>query len=758
MRSLDTPGGRRRILFVDALDPFTSDLVDLLKQCLQADLTVVHADDQTVNSNFVEICGVFDAVVIGPGSDRPTNPNDIGFISKFWELEEARMLPVLGICLGFQSLCHSHGAEVTKLQHADDGLISKTAHRDTDIFSGIRDFHAKSDHAFHVKLGQPMNENEITDGVHWEPTAACPSLEPLAWNIGDNVNGPVLMAARHTTKPFWGVQFYPESILSRSGKELVKNWWKGAEAWLGQRGPRTPKEDVKGVPTSVGYLNESTPSRVRNGQGGSHLVEELHKVSEPDNAFLRWAKHQAAGISPIDLLEALSHTQEEVVFIDSQNHIAGRYSIIGLATPGKTMRITYETSTRLLKYGFNGGNMSSTQLGSIEEVWQILQGVSGLYSSHSQGDEITPLAIGLDISRLGMDQCIRGHSPTESPFWGGLMGYISYEAGAETAGVDLHGSCAASDVPDINFAFIHRSIIIDHANGEIYTQTLLPGDWSWIFDVGRIIKSMTHPSTSPPETTNGAVYSILPGVQARNGLHEVIAEALVQCPSEMEYRAKVLRCQESLASGDPNRLFLTDESKITIPHPPNGTGVDGWALYKELRHGDPAPPPGAFLRLSGVVVASSGLEHLVSWTRRHRCPASSGGRVAQGGDLLDQGPARGVQALKLLLPPDSMTGSPKKTSCEILRDIEERPRGVYSGVLGYIDIRGAGDFAVVVRAAVRGSEIPNRSPEMGTCGFETWRVGAGAAITVRSRDDERFLEMESATSHVLAAFVHPGKD
>ncbi|MCJ1239848.1 hypothetical protein MMC14_007846 [Varicellaria rhodocarpa] len=60
----------------------------------------------------------------------------------------------------------------------------------------------------------------------------------------------------------------------------------------------------------------------------------------------------------------------------------------------------------------------------------------------------------------------------------------------------------------------------------------------------------------------------------------------------------------------------------------------------------------------------------------------------------------GIDILRAALPPGSMTGAPKKRSCEILHEIEDHnPRGIYSGVLGYMDVRGGGDFSVVIRTA-----------------------------------------------------------
>jgi para-aminobenzoate synthetase len=104
---------------------------------------------------------------------------------------------------------------------------------------------------------------------------------------------------------------------------------------------------------------------------------------------------------------------------------------------------------------------------------------------------------------------------------------------------------------------------------------------------------------------------------------------------------------------------------------------------------------------------------------------------------------RGLDVLKASLPPGSMTGAPKKRSCEILRDIEQRPRGIYSGVMGYLDVGGAGDFSVVIRTAVKGRGKPDT---------DTWHIGAGGAVTIQSSDLDEFHEMETKVTSALRAF------
>ncbi|RYP64704.1 hypothetical protein DL771_008661 [Monosporascus sp. 5C6A] len=861
------PEERRRILYVDAFDSFTNNIIGLLEQCLGAEVTLVHMNDAHVDRNLNDILRSFDAVVVGPGPGHPAIPNDVGFINKLWKLDDAHMLPILGICLGFQSLSFSHGAEVKKLKRPRHGVVSRVSHSGSDVFAGISDLDATQYHSLRVDLGGVQNCLSDSEHVFWEPTEKCPTLQPLAWDSGDEVNGPVLMGLRHTTKPFWGVQFHPESICtSQAGKELVANWWAQAKKWLSQRSLRAVNgwsklstKALKDISPTPQVNRNRAYTNGHNSHSVSHLARELRSITGADDVFLRWGRHPAASVTPTSLLEELGLSRDEVVLLDSQGHARGRFSILGLVLPGKTMKVAYRVSDRTLRYGVEQGQMSTMHVNSIEEVWPVLQEALDLHDPRNQERSSRASSPGLDLSLTGMDCYVAGHLPSESPFWGGFMGYISYEAGLETIDVDLPPSCASS-VPDINFAFIHRSIVIDHAEHHVYIQSLLPRDWEWILNLGRTIDGLA----SRAEIAEGRKTGLQNGSKAaaelkgRAALNKTLANAQVNRPAETSYRDKVLRCQEYLASGDSYELCLTDETEITVPTTNGRAELDPWQLYKKLRQNNPAPF-GAFLRLSNVVVVGSSPERFLQWTRSGRCQFRPiKGTVKKGpemtrelaysilgsskeraenlmivdlirhdlsgvvgaentwvsklmvveeyetvyqlvsvveGQLPDsskteqQDAPRGIDVLKASLPPGSMTGAPKKRSCEILRGIEQRPRGVYSGVLGYLDVGGSGDFSVVIRTAVRGSggnSISNDNGAQATNGnyanghisgrrngyanghlnghvdghsngqpkqSETWRVGAGGAVTIQSTDEGEFLEMEVKASSVLGALL-----
>jgi para-aminobenzoate synthetase len=103
----------------------------------------------------------------------------------------------------------------------------------------------------------------------------------------------------------------------------------------------------------------------------------------------------------------------------------------------------------------------------------------------------------------------------------------------------------------------------------------------------------------------------------------------------------------------------------------------------------------------------------------------------------------GIAVLAASLPPGSMTGAPKKRSCQILKEIEQhRPRGLYSGVMGYFDVGGAGDFSVIIRAAYKWDDEKS-----------DWHIGAGGAVTVLSSAKDEWEEMLTKRESLLPTFL-----
>ncbi len=105
-----------------------------------------------------------------------------------------------------------------------------------------------------------------------------------------------------------------------------------------------------------------------------------------------------------------------------------------------------------------------------------------------------------------------------------------------------------------------------------------------------------------------------------------------------------------------------------------------------------------------------------------------------------------------------MTGAPKKRSVQILQDLEDDDRGIYSGVIGYWDVGGAGDWSVVIRSCFKHDEddLPMNDGSLSSSDeprYDEWFLGAGGAITALSDPVAEWEEMMVKLNSVVRAFT-----
>lgn len=183
------------ILLIDNYDSFTYNLVQLLR-IAGADVEVVRNDAASV-PELVERQPA--GVVLSPG---PGRPSDAGVCV---DLLAARPdLPVLGVCLGHQCLAASWGGVVGAASRLMHGKTSMVRYQDDPLFEGLPNpFQATRYHSLAVEA------DTVPD-----------ALEAIAWSEDDDT----IMALRHRERPYWGVQFHPESILTPEGSVLLQNF------------------------------------------------------------------------------------------------------------------------------------------------------------------------------------------------------------------------------------------------------------------------------------------------------------------------------------------------------------------------------------------------------------------------------------------------------------------------------------------------------------------------------------------------------
>ena len=101
----------------------------------------------------------------------------------------------------------------------------------------------------------------------------------------------------------------------------------------------------------------------------------------------------------------------------------------------------------------------------------------------------------------------------------------------------------------------------------------------------------------------------------------------------------------------------------------------------------------------------------------------------------------------------TMTGAPKKRSVQILQDLEDSERGIYSGVAGYWCVGGSGDWSVVIRSCFKMDHDPLDSTlDQNNNVYDEWHIGAGGAITALSDPVSEWEEMVTKLESVVKAF------
>ncbi len=195
-----------RILVLDNYDSFVYTLNGYLQQ-LGAQTEVVR-NDAVTEAELPALLARFDAVLISPG---PGTPADAGLSIPTVKFALENNYPVFGVCLGHQAIAEAMGATVKSAPELMHGKISKINHQDSTIFKGLpQGFSATRYHSLAV----------VSDTV------------PADLKITGHTDSGVIMSLQHVSKPIYGVQFHPESVMTEGGYQMLANWL----ATLGETG------------------------------------------------------------------------------------------------------------------------------------------------------------------------------------------------------------------------------------------------------------------------------------------------------------------------------------------------------------------------------------------------------------------------------------------------------------------------------------------------------------------------------------------
>ncbi|MCE3031900.1 aminodeoxychorismate synthase component I [Streptomyces sp. CMSTAAHL-2] len=663
-----------RTLLIDNYDSFTYNLHQLLTEVNGREPLVVRNDADWSALDPRD----FDNVVISPGPGRPERHEDFGIGSRAileWDL------PVLGVCLGHQGICQLLGAEVRHAPEPRHGRLSLVTHTGRDLFAGLPSpFGVVRYHSLAV-------------------TALPGELEALAWSEDG-----VLMGVRHRTRPLWGVQFHPESVSTEYGHELLANFRELTHAW--HRRALGPAPDGASAPD-----DDAPPYRLH--------VRRLPWAPDPEAAYE-------------EVFAAARHS----FWLDSGSAPRqGRFSVMGDGAGPLGEYVTYRAAEQVVRVEPGGRRIRGTFLEYLD---------TELAARRVDGGTDLPFGFRL-----------------------GYVGYLGYELKADTGALTTH----FAETPDAALVFADRALVIDHAEHTCFLLRLSrhqddAGVTAWLDTVGERLRALPRTPLSPSgvEPSHAAPVP----VELRH--------------SRDAYLRMVGECLEELRQGESYEICLSNTAVAE-------TDIDPLTTYRALRRVSPVPY-GALLDFPGVAVLSASPEQFLAVApdgavtskpikgtrargateaedRRLRdsltgsekdraenlmivdlvrndlgvvCrPGSVHVPVLCGVETFPQvhhlvSTVRGtlregrstVDCVRAAFPPGSMTGAPKLRTMEIIDRLEQGPRGVYAGAIGWFSLGGGCELSVVNRTIVA------------TPG--SVRYGVGGAVVALSDPVEEFAE------------------
>ncbi len=693
-----------KTLLVDNHDSYSFNVFHLLAEASGEEPMVVNND--AVSWRVLTRMD-FDAIVLSPGPGHPSRWHDFGVCRDILRYSE---IPVFGICLGHQGIGNLLEGSVARAPMAMHGRLSRVMHEGKGLFKGVpQGFSVVRYHSLAITT-PPGPEGSI-----------------CAWS-----DDGVVMGVEHTKRPIWGVQFHPESISTEYGLKIAENFFELAA------GHRREGERPAGRATISPRASRPAPVRERRAERGE----------------LELRMREIEGQAPTE------HVYERL-FADA---------------PTSFWLDSADAPTWLAQCSYMG---TTAGVDSCVAYYDVDSGEIDLERGGVRTTEHKSIFDYLDreLKRIAVEP----PEGIERGLVGGYVGYLGYELKADCGSPNVH----SSDMPDAAMMLANRVVAVDHVKDRTYVFALCRGEDPeaelWLDAAEQLIEDAI---ASPP-----AERPLAP--PSEPGGHVVFRSGRGQT----RYLSDIAKSQEELLAGESYEVCLTDQFTTDASPEP-------FDLYRQLRRSNPSPFA-AFLRFGDHAVVSSSPERFISVDRERRVmarpikgtisrvedPAEDEARreflagdektyaehlmivdllrndlgvvcdvnTVEVPDLMtiepyatvhqmvstivgrlaaDRSP---VECVRSCFPGGSMTGAPKERTMEIIDDLEERARGVYSGSIGYFGADGHTDLNIVIRTIVM---RPGRTT-----------IGAGGAIVMQSDPQEEFDEILLKARAPMAAIA-----
>ncbi|MGI5457253.1 aminodeoxychorismate synthase component I [Streptomyces sp. CA-249302] len=712
-----------KTLLIDNYDSYTYNLFQLIAE-VNGQEPVVVVNDAVVGGVKVggaiadgadgripdlgEYLSEFDNVVVSPGPGHPAEQRDFGISAAV--LAEAT-IPVLGVCLGHQGIALAEGARVASAPEPRHGHLTTVRHDERDLFRGLpQGFAAVRYHSLAVH--EPLPE----------------SLEATAW-----AEDGVLMGLRHRSRPLWGVQFHPESVLTQFGHRMLVNF-RNLTAERARR-PRTKNTavtpDAAAIPTPA-----ATIPRQRRATPAYRL-----------------------------------HTRRIATAVDAEAAFARMYG---------ASRRAFWLDSSLVEEGVSRFSFFGDDSGPLAEFvrYDVDCGRCEIERSGRPTRKVT--ASVFDYLRRQLTNRRVDAEGLPFDFTGGYVGYFGYETKADCGSPNRH----SSELPDACWLFADRLIAVDHLKGFTYavclaedtTQAAREAD-DWLEGALAQLTFVAVGAEWPAGRAEPDIGAAEPWLVRDKGTYLADIEAcqaelragtsyeicltnsarLPAPPDAFEFYRVLRRVNPApyaaflrfgdvdVAGSSPERFLRITRDGVAEARPIKGTAPRGEDPEEDARLRD-ALAADAKTRAENLMIVDllrndlgrvcrtgsvrvTRLMHTESYATVHQLVSTVEGRLRQGTDA--------VECVRACFPGGSMTGAPKLRTMEIIDGLETEARGVYSGALGYLGCSGGADLNIVIRTGVFADGL--------------MQLGAGGAIVLDSDADAEYDEMLLKTAAQMRA-------
>ena len=508
----------------------------------------------------------------------------------------------------------------------------------------------------------------------------CEDKELKNINIDARTEDGIVMAISHKTKPIYGLQFHPESIASECGEKLIENFINICREFY--------KEDQ----LYYEIIEKSFDTK--------NIYEKLYKYD-----------HKALWLDSSKVEKGLS-----------------RFSIFGLQST-KAHTIKYDVDKNLLEKTFFDGREKETY--NID-IFDFLKENRKSWTYN----EALPFDFQL-----------------------GYIGYLGYELKKVTENVKNNFSY---DFPDAYFRYCDRTLVYDHKEEKLYILSMAD-DKDWVKDIKSILEKNFEENNEEASKKDFPKLKFMKDKKTYINDIEKIKDLICQgetyevCltnrldifdkldakkyymklreKSPGQYSALLPLDEIKIASSSMERFLKVDKNKIVTTKPIKGTIRRGDSLEEdqnlidELRNEEKTKSEnlmivdllrndlGKFCEIGTVKVPK--LMDVETYKTLHQLVTTVSGKIKDDVDIMD--------VLKKTFPGGSMTGAPKKRTLEIIDQLENYPRGVYSGTIGFISNNSTIDFNIVIRTALIEEDKAT--------------IGVGGAIILLSDAEEEFDEI-----------------